>query len=200
MSTPFQQEASGSMAYPRRGTLNRVVFKQPVFWWRMGFGALLGRWMILLTTWGRKSRLPRHTMLSYTLHTGKAYLISGWGERSDWYQNLSADPHVTVQFGGRSYHATARRVIDLEEYKAVMQKMLQTGGDSHFKPWLRSLDIAYDINDLVAKRERVHLVALDPSDQAGPPHLRADLIWLWGVILGVVIVVWAVGQLVRTFR
>ncbi len=188
------------MTYPAKWTLNRLLFKSPVIWWRMGLGPFLSRWMLLLTTWGRKSRLPRHTMLSYTLHAGKAYLISGWGQRTDWFQNTSADPHVAVQSGRSPYSAVARRVIDVEEYATVMQIMLQTGGDSHFRPWLKSLDIAYDLNELVAKRDRVHLVALDPTDQAGPPPMARDLIWVWAIILGGVVVVWFLGRLVLSFR
>jgi len=88
------------MAYPARWTLNRLLFKTPVVWWRMGLRPLLWRRMILVTTWGRKSRLPRHTMLSYTLHAGKAYLIAGWGARADWYQNTVSDNHTTAQLGG----------------------------------------------------------------------------------------------------
>ncbi|MBI5932595.1 MAG: nitroreductase family deazaflavin-dependent oxidoreductase [Chloroflexi bacterium] len=176
MQPSFKQDTTGPMAYPARGTLNRFLFKSFVIWWRMGLGPLLRRWMLLLTTWGRKSRLPRHTMLSYTLYTGKAYLISGWGKRTDWYQNITANPHVTAQMGTSPYYAMARRVIDVEEYSEVMQIMLQTGGDSHFKPWLKSLGVAYDLNDLVVKRDRVYLVALDHgSDRTTADGERFDL-------------------------
>ena len=77
-----------------------------------------------------------------------------------------------------------------------MQVMLQTGGDSHFKPWLKSLDIAYDLDDLIAKRDRVYLVVLDPTDQIGPPPMASDLIWLWAVILAGVILVCSLRWLV----
>lgn len=187
----YQQNATGPMSYPARGTLNRFLFKTPVMWWRMGLGPFLSRWMLLLTTWGRKSRLPRRTMLSYTIYGGKAYLISGWGERSDWYQNVMADAHTTVQLGGSPYYALARRVTAAEEYAAVFQGILRSGGDSHFIPWLQSLEIDYDLDDLVAKRDRVHLVALDPvskADQAWPSPMANDLIWTWPVLLAVLLI------------
>jgi deazaflavin-dependent oxidoreductase (nitroreductase family) len=190
MNSPFQQDTTGPMTYPARGTLNRLLFKAPVIWWRMGLGPLLKRRMLLLTTWGRKSRLPRHTMLSYTLHAGKAYLISGWGQRTDWYQNAIADGHTTVQLGGPAYHAFARRVVDIEEYATVIKIMLRTGGDAHFKPWLRSLSIAYDLDDLIAKRDRVHLVALDQTDQVGPPPRTSDLVWVWPAAAAGIAALW----------
>ena len=122
-------------------------------------------------------------MLTCEQHGGKAYVLSGWGARSDWYRNLQANPQVTVQFGRTVYTATARRVADVEEYAAVMSHILRTGGDSHFKPWLQSLDIQETLGDLIAKRERVHLLALDPSDQPGPPPLARDLVWIWLVVI-----------------
>ena len=188
MTLSYQQHMTGLMSYPAQGTLNRFLFKTPVICWRMGLGPFLGRGMLLLTTWGRKSRLPRHTMLSYTFHGGKFYVISGWGERSDWYQNTIADPHTTVQLGSSTYHAIARRVTAGEEFAAVMQIILRNGGDSYFLPLLQSLDIAYDLDDLAAKRDRVHLVALDPTDQAGPPPMASDLLWVWPVLLAGIVI------------
>jgi deazaflavin-dependent oxidoreductase (nitroreductase family) len=166
------------MSYPSRRTLNRFLFKTPLLWWRLGLRPLLWRSMILLTTWGRKSHLPRHTMLSYTLHEGKPYLISGWGRRADWYQNILGDSHITAQLGGVPFSAIARRVEGVDEFAEVMKVMLRTGGDSHFRPWMKSLGIEYDIADMVAKRGRVYLVALDPSDEPGPPIMKADLAWV----------------------
>ena len=174
----YQQDASGPMSYPARRSLNRILFKTPVIWWRLGLRPLLWRTMILVTAWGRKSHTPRYTMLSYTLHSGKPYLISGWGPRTDWYQNIHADPHVSAQLGGKPFSAIARRVEGLDEFATVMQIILCSGGDSHFKPWLKSLGIAYDIDDLTAKRERVYLVSLDPTQEPGPPAMKADLAWL----------------------
>jgi len=200
MPSIFQQDPTGPMTYPARWTLNRLMFKSPVIWWRMGLGPLLWRRMLLLTTWGRKSRLPRHTMLSYTLHGGKAFLISGWGARSDWYQNTATDSSTTVQMGRSPYSAIARRVVNVEEFATVMQIMLRTGGDSHFKPWLKSLDIEYDLEDFVTKRDRIFLIALDPSDQPGPPAMASDLTWLWAVILAGVVVVGLIVQLLLTSR
>jgi hypothetical protein len=64
-----------------------------------------------------------------------------------------------------------------------MRLLLEGGGDSHFKPWLESLGIQLEIDDVVAKGERVYLVALDPSDEAGhPPPMAVDLKWVWVVI------------------
>jgi deazaflavin-dependent oxidoreductase (nitroreductase family) len=188
------------MTYPAKRTLNRLLFKTPLIWWRMGLGPILGQVMLVLTTWGRKSKLPRHTMLSYTLYNGRAYLLSGWGDHTDWYRNVLDNSHVTVQRGAHPYSALARRVTEVEEYAAVARILFQTGGDSHFRPWLQSLAIDYDPNDLIAKRDRVYMVALDPTDEPGPPPMPSDLTWVWGVIASSFAAGWLVGRWGRSRR
>jgi deazaflavin-dependent oxidoreductase (nitroreductase family) len=194
MSTNFQQQASGLLAYPAKGTINRLFFKLPLVLWRMGLGPVLGQSMLVLTTWGRKSQLPRHTALSYTIHNGKAYLAPGWPERSDWYKNLQANPLVTVQLGEGFYHATARKVTDETEFAAVATELLKIG-DAYLKPWLASLGIEPTLEDLAAKRSRVTMLALDWSNETGPEPLQADLKWLWGVIGISYMVGWLMGRL-----
>ena len=138
--------------------------------------------MLVLTTRGRKSGLPRHTMLSYILSEGKEYVASGWGTRADWTKNILADPLVTVQARGRIYSAEIRRISELEEFKDVAKSLLDSGGDSHLEPWLDLMGIDNDLNDFVNKRDRAFFYGFDPVDDEGPTPLRADLLWIWAVI------------------
>src|SRR4030067_2251633 len=154
MTEKHRQKASGSMTYPKKGTLNRLLFKSPIIWWRMGFGkilshkALAGSKMLVLTSWGRKSQKPRHTMLSYVLVGENEYVCSGWGARTDWYKNILANPHVTVQVGHRIYGAKARRGQDNNEYTRIAQEMFETGGDTHFASWLTTFGGEKDTPDV----------------------------------------------------
>lgn len=211
-TTHSVQAATGAMTYPAPGTLNRLLFKMPLVGWRMGAGSVLGRSLLVLTTWGRKTRLPRHTMLSFTSINGRIYVNAGWGECCDWYRNLQADPHVTLQLwsqpathtkGEVVLPALARRVEDEDEFRLVTRRLFETGGDSHFKPYLASLGVAHDHEDMVAKRDRFHQVALDlQSIQPGgtlkqqdfPPAMPADLKWVWAVIAVSFFFGWLVGR------
>jgi deazaflavin-dependent oxidoreductase (nitroreductase family) len=192
----YRQEVAGSMTYPQRGTLNRVIFKVPLIWWRMGLGPLLshealaGNKMLALTTWGRKSQSPRHTMLSFVVAGERIYVCSGWGAKSDWYKNILANPEVTLQVGRRVYSARARRVREIDEFQQIAQEMFATGGDTHFGSWLRSYGIEIDQQDMIEKGERLHLVAFDKSEGECPPPMRVDLKWIWGVIGLIPICVW----------
>ncbi len=211
-STHFEQNARGAMTYPSPGTLNRILFKTPLIWWRMGLGGMLGKSMIVLTTWGRRSRVPRHTMLSYTPLAGRIYIGAGWGAQCDWCQNLLADPHVTVQVHSKevtgensevAIHAVARLVTDENEFRQVSKRLFETGGDSHFRPYLKSLDVEYDHADMVAKRDRFYQIALDlQSPEPGsalalntfPAPLEKDLKWVWLVMAGSFCLGWLIGR------
>ena len=177
------------MTYPSKGTLNRVLFKIPLLWWRTGVGPIMshpsrgGSKVLVFTTWGRKSRLPRHTMVSYTLFNGKPYIASGWGARTDWFKNILADPAVTVQIGRNVFSARARRVMEEEEFAGAAKSLLESGGDSHFEDWLGSLDIEMDLEDMIAKRDRVYFITFDPAEVHAPPPLQADLVWVWSLLL-----------------
>lgn len=193
MSTTFQPNPTGLMAYPSRGSVNRIFFKAPLIFWRMGLGPVLGQSMVILTTWGRKSHQPRHTALSYIILNGILYLVPGWPEQADWYQNLQADPHVTVQLGEGYYHATARQVTEEAEFAAVAQELLEYG-DVFLRPWLASLQIEPELEDLVANRARVVMLALDWTQEAGPAPMPIDLRWLWWVIGITYLIGWLMGR------
>lgn len=192
----YEGKPSRSMTYPSKGTFNRLLYKTPLFLWRAGMGPLLshpvlgGSRMLALTTRGRKSGQPRHTMLSYAPAAGKDYVCSGWGERSDWVKNILADPLVTIQVGRREYTGWAYRVDDLEEFMAVAEQMFLTGGDSHFEPWLASHGITYDLEDMIAKRERLAIFGFVPVEEVGPDPLQADLGWIWLIFPVLVLAIW----------
>jgi deazaflavin-dependent oxidoreductase (nitroreductase family) len=80
--------------------------------YRLGLGPLVGRLILLLTTTGRKSGLPRLTALQYEEVDGEFYLGSSRGAKADWYRNIQANPRVQVQVKGRRLEGSAEPVSD----------------------------------------------------------------------------------------
>ena len=78
---------------------------------RLGSRFLGGEELLLLTTRGRKSGLPRTAPLIF-LRDGDAFVVvaskGGWPEHPLWYENLVADPIVDVQVGGVKEQRVAR--------------------------------------------------------------------------------------------
>lgn len=92
-----------------RGLL-RWALRAPILLYRLRLGWLLGDRFLLLHHVGRKTGLPRKTVVEVVEHdeANDSYLVaSGWGTRSQWYRNLQAAPDVTIQVGRRTIAARA---------------------------------------------------------------------------------------------
>lgn len=97
--------------------LTRLAFRMPIWLYQAGLGRLLGDRVLELTHIGRKTGLPRHTVLEVVRHdreSGTYFVAVGFGEHSDWYQNILADPHVEVRSGREHVRAMARLLSEDE--------------------------------------------------------------------------------------
>jgi deazaflavin-dependent oxidoreductase (nitroreductase family) len=78
----------------------------------LGLGPLIGRLILLLTTTGRRSGLPRVTPLQYEKIDGSICVASIRGVRADWIQNILANPRVKVQLKSCQFEGTAQLITD----------------------------------------------------------------------------------------
>jgi len=78
--------------------------------YQRGFGP--ARVVMLMTTTGRKSGLPRVTPLQYEEFDGDYYIASARGQEADWFKNILANPQVHVQIREREFDALAEPVTD----------------------------------------------------------------------------------------
>jgi deazaflavin-dependent oxidoreductase (nitroreductase family) len=68
--------------------------------------------VMLLTTTGRKSGLPRVTPLQFEEYDGVYYLGSARGGDADWFRNIQVNHQVQVQIRGRKFGGTGEAVTD----------------------------------------------------------------------------------------
>ncbi|MFD9002071.1 nitroreductase/quinone reductase family protein [Streptomyces sp. NPDC059582] len=66
----------------------------------------------LLETTGRVSGLPRRTPVGGRRVGDSFWLVSEFGERSQYVRNITADPRVRVRIRGRWHDGTARLLPD----------------------------------------------------------------------------------------
>ncbi|MET9137554.1 MULTISPECIES: nitroreductase/quinone reductase family protein [Streptomyces] len=66
----------------------------------------------LLETTGRVSGLPRRTPVGGRRVGDDFWLVSEFGERSQYVRNIRADPRVRVRLRGRWHHGTAHLLPD----------------------------------------------------------------------------------------
>jgi len=181
---------------PRRGW-RRVFFKAPLVLWRMGLKFMLPRSFACISTRGKKSGLTRHTMVEYTHYEGAYYIVSGWQAEPQWVKNLLADPHISLEpVGGSLMSGQAQRVQDDLALRHVFYGMSVS---PFWGPWLKSLDIAPTLRDFLAKRDRVYVFHIRPTEEAPLPPLAEDLRWLTALVVNALILALIAG-IVRSRR
>jgi deazaflavin-dependent oxidoreductase (nitroreductase family) len=76
-----------------------------------------------VTTVGRRTGRPHEIEIWFIVLDTSLVVVSGGGERADWFRNLQADPRVTVRFGGEVHHGVARVVDDPDERHRIGDAM-----------------------------------------------------------------------------
>lgn len=143
------------------------LMKLPRILYSLGLGPIIGHVMLLLTTTGRKSGLPRVTPLQYEEEGGVIYVAAARGPKADWLRNVVANPHVEVQVKSRRFHGLAEPVTDpariadflelrLRRHPRMVGVLLRSEG----------LPAQPDRADLEQFAAKIALVAIRPYDQA----------------------------------
>ncbi len=84
----------------------RFAFRLPLALYRWRLGWLLGHRFVLVTHRGRRSGQPHQTLLEvlrYNPATQECVVVSGYGERADWYRNLRAAPALALAISNEHY-------------------------------------------------------------------------------------------------
>jgi len=101
----------------------KVLKYPPQFIYSIGLGPIYGKMVLLLTTTGRKSGLPRVTPLQYEEIDGKIVIASARGTKADWYQNIVADQRVQVRVKALKFDGIGepindpKRIADFLQYR-----------------------------------------------------------------------------------
>ena len=90
----------------------RFIKLPPQLVYALGFGPIYGRLVLLLTTIGRKSGLPRVTPLQYEEVDGIYYVAAALGQKADWFRNIVANPHVGVRVRNKHFQGLAEPITD----------------------------------------------------------------------------------------
>jgi deazaflavin-dependent oxidoreductase (nitroreductase family) len=91
----------------------QIIHKPPQIAYAIGLGPLLGKFVLLLTTTGRKSGLPRITPLQYEYIDGKYYLGAALGLQADWVKNIQNNPKVQIQVKSKRIAGQAEVISDV---------------------------------------------------------------------------------------
>jgi deazaflavin-dependent oxidoreductase (nitroreductase family) len=113
--------ASGLLA---RLLQNRTLVRAPIWLYRARLGFLMGHRMLLLEHIGRKTGARRYAVLEVVERPvrDEYVIVSGFGERSQWYRNVRADPHVRVSVGFRRGASAFAAPLARDSAKAALAR------------------------------------------------------------------------------
>jgi deazaflavin-dependent oxidoreductase (nitroreductase family) len=118
---------------------SRVFFRAPIWLYRLGLGGLFGKRFVLLNHIGRKSGLPRQAVLEvvqYQPETNTYVVCVGFGKKSQWYQNLMANPEVSIQVGWRKWPVTAEQLSPQDGAEVFVDFCRRYPGEAKFAAML----------------------------------------------------------------
>jgi deazaflavin-dependent oxidoreductase (nitroreductase family) len=91
----------------------------------IGLGPVIGGFIVLLTTTGRKSGKQRVTPLQYEKIGEDYYLGAARGLNADWVRNIQSNPQVELRVGAKHVHGTAEIVTDPSRFADFLEVRLE---------------------------------------------------------------------------
>jgi deazaflavin-dependent oxidoreductase (nitroreductase family) len=114
---------------------NRTLMRAPIHVYGVGLGFLFGSRMLMLEHTGRISGAARAVVLEVAGRPGpdRYVVISGFGERAQWYRNVRAVPAVRVSVGRRRSVSATATLLPPERTAAVLAEYARR----HPRLWVR---------------------------------------------------------------
>jgi deazaflavin-dependent oxidoreductase (nitroreductase family) len=136
----------------------RWFVRAPIYLYKLRLGALFGHRMLLLEHTGRKSGARRYAVLEVVDHPSadEYVIVSGFGERSQWYRNVMVNPHVRVSVGLRRNVSALATPMTRESAEETLDRYAK----SHPRTWRtlqQSMAAALDTPDLRLPMVRLEL-------------------------------------------
>jgi deazaflavin-dependent oxidoreductase (nitroreductase family) len=91
----------------------------------VGLGPVIGGFIVLLTTTGRKSGMKRVTPLQYEKIGADYYLGAARGLNADWVRNIQSNPQVELRVGAKHVQGTAEIVTDPSRFADFLEVRLE---------------------------------------------------------------------------
>ncbi len=133
----------------------------------VGLGAIVGKFVLLLTTYGRRTGLPRVTPLVYERLGDTIRVASARGPSADWLRNIRVNPRVIVRAGGWRFDGLAEVTTDPGSIADYLQHQFNRNPRA-FGAILRAEGVASPPTreDLVRFAPKRPMVTIHPVDDA----------------------------------
>jgi deazaflavin-dependent oxidoreductase (nitroreductase family) len=160
-----------ALAHRRPYGMYRWLANAPRWFYRLGFGWVLGHRVVQITHRGRTSGQIRRTILEvlqYDPHTQEVLVVSGWEGKTDWYRNIEREPALEVRTGRVAYRPVQEFLSPEETAQMVLTLIRQHPREVR---WVGSLLGIDPKAPEAALRSRIETffrgVRFRPQDRAG---------------------------------
>lgn len=154
-----------------------------VLFWRLGLGRLAGVWprgfgrLLVIEHTGRRSGSCYRTPVNYTVVGDDLYCVAAFGERTDWYRNLLANPNSAVWLPDGRWDAEVADVSDDPGRVDLTRRVLVDSGFAAHLFGLHPNEI--EDEDLAEAISAYRLVRIRPLRKQTATVGPGDLMWIW---------------------
>lgn len=104
--------------------LQKWLFRLPIYFYRFGLGWLVPKRFLLLKHIGRTSGQVRYAVVEvadYDAENKRYYIVSGYGEKSQWYKNLLKTPTIQIQVRSKTMNVVAEPLTAVASGEKMVQ-------------------------------------------------------------------------------
>ncbi len=180
--------------YPDNWLLKHL-YRAPLLLFRLNLGKLFDRYILILSTSGRKTKRVHRTPVEYFEQGSRVYIISGFNQQPDWFQNIKEDPHVTLQTHSWVMQAVARPPKTDQEWLDVVEYLKHSPiVSSEMK---EQID-AHSESSIINQIKTWPVLTFNPAPATTIQPLTTDLVWAWPLILLLtaikILVIWLLNR------
>ncbi len=166
--------------------------------WRLGLGKWVNSWpsvggqIMILGHTGRKSGKPYQTPVNYALVDGELYCTAGFGPISDWYRNVTKNPHVEVWLPNGRFAGYVQEITDPILRPTILRQVLLASGFAAPAAGLNPRIMSNEAITAATHNYRLlHIIRTVPRTGSGGP---GDLAWVWPLTAVLLFFWWLLGK------
>jgi deazaflavin-dependent oxidoreductase (nitroreductase family) len=126
---------------------------------------------------GRKTGLKRYQPLNYAIVDEDIYCVAAFGDSSDWYRNLLANPNVEVWLPDGWWAGVAEDVSDSPTRIQLIRQVMLESGFAAYAAGLNPRKMTDEELDQESKKYR--LLRIQRTAARTGPGGPGDLAWVW---------------------
>lgn len=188
MNSAFRQVDRHSVREYPSARWRSLMFRSPVLLWRLGMAEVVGRYVVLLSYTDHNGDVQHIALEFHHDRRGNKYIVSAFGEHADWYNDIMANPHVTVHSAWGVQSQMAYRVTDERELAKVYH-LFKRYNPVMTRWYTESLGMDTHVRDVIRNKHLVHFIGFTGTKANTPRTIHADLRWVSGAVLGVIVAI-----------